>query len=72
MNKHVKTRKPSDADLDCNPMIGGSKGARAAGVSARELERSEGANTVEGDVENDTNRQGGIDKRTARSGKSRP
>jgi hypothetical protein len=72
MPKHRKTTKPSDQDLTCNPMIGGSKGAYRAGVRPRELEASEGVNTIEGDVENDTNAQGGINKSQARSGSSRP
>jgi hypothetical protein len=70
MSKHPKQKRPTDKDLEWNPMIGGAKGA--TGMSAEELEASEGSNTVEGDVENDTNPQGGIDKSTARSGRSRP
>jgi hypothetical protein len=72
MSKHPKTKTPSDADLKFNPMIGGSKGARAAGADAGELQASQGENTIEGDVENDTNPQGGIDKNDALSGTSRP
>lgn len=68
MSKHEKTDRPTDADLKNNPLIGGSKGTRAAGVTPDELEQAEGANTVEGDVENDTNPQGGIDKPGARGG----
>ena len=67
MQKHPKTSTPSDQDLTCNPMIGGSKGAYRAGVKGKELEADEGTNTVEGDVENDTNREGGIDKFTAKT-----
>ena len=73
MAKHLKTRTPSDKDLKENPLIGGSKGAWASGVSADELEASEGANTVEGDIGNDTTPQGGTRKADALSGKgSRP
>jgi hypothetical protein len=71
MQKHRKRLIPSDKDLDCNPMIGGSKGAYRAGVKAKELEDSQGVNTIEGDVENDTTAQGGIKKSEARSGSSR-
>jgi hypothetical protein len=60
--KHLKGSKPSDADLYRNPMIGGSKGAAMAQVTADDLEEFAGENTIEGDVENDTNAQGGIDK----------
>jgi hypothetical protein len=65
--KHRKTRKPSDADLKGNPLIGGSKGVTRAHVSPDELEDSQGTNTIEGDVENDTNAAGGIAKSTARN-----
>jgi len=64
MPKHLKSRRPTDADLRRNPFIGGSKGTTMAGVSPEELEELEGATTIEGDVENDTNPQGGIDKRS--------
>jgi hypothetical protein len=62
MPKHLKRSTPSDKDLQVNPQIGGSKGANMAGVTPDELEEFEGENTFEGDVENDTNPQGGIDK----------
>lgn len=62
MGKHSKTRRPSDADLKSNPLIGGSKGTTRAKITPHELEDSEGANTIEGDVANDANAQGGIDK----------
>jgi hypothetical protein len=68
MTKHFKTKTPSDLDLHVNPMIGGSKGATMAGVSAEDLEELQGANTIEGDLENDVNAQGGIDKDESRSG----
>src|SRR4051794_13600012 len=60
--KHLKGRNPSDADLYRNPMIGASKGAAMAQVTADDLEEFAGENTIEGDIENDTNAQGGIDK----------
>jgi hypothetical protein len=60
--KHFKTRRPNDKDLDQNPLIGGSKGVTMAHATPEDLEDAAGANTFEGDVENDTNRQGGIDK----------
>jgi len=61
-NKHFKPSKPSDVDLYRNPLIGGSKGATMAHVTPDELEEFEGVNTIEGDVENETNDAGGIDK----------
>jgi hypothetical protein len=72
MPKHRKSTTPSDKDLECNPLIGGSKGAYRAGARSKELEDSLGANTIEGDIENDTTPQGGIKKSWARSGRSRP
>jgi hypothetical protein len=68
MTKHFKTKTPTDLDLRVNPMIGGSKGATMAGASSEDLEELQGANTIEGDLENDVNRQGGIDKEESRSG----
>ena len=70
--KHQKTRKPTDADLTNNPLIGGSKGTTMAGVTPDELEEDQGVNTIEGDVENDTNAQGGIDKAVARNTGGKP
>jgi hypothetical protein len=55
--KHPKTAVPSDADLDGNPGIGTSKGM--TGIEDALL--VEGENTIEGDVENDTTPQGGVD-----------
>ena len=72
MPKHPKTKTPTDQDLVSNPMIGGSKGVARAGITADELEDFQGVNTMEGDVENDTNAQGGINKSWARSSRSRP
>lgn len=66
--KHPKTTKPSDADLKGNPLIGGSKGVARAQATPDELQALRGENTVEGDVENDTNPYGGIDKAQARNG----
>ena len=40
-----------------------------AGVTPDDLEASQGVNTLEGDVENDTNAQGGIDHRVSRGGR---
>lgn len=62
MAKHPKMKTPSDRDLVSNPLIGGSKGVVMSGASVDEVEALEGANTFEGDVENDTNPQGGLDK----------
>src|SRR3954465_9781332 len=72
MTKHPKTDKPSEADLKGNPLVGGSKGATMAGVSADEPAQSEGANTIEGDVENDPNRQGGVAKANSRNRRRSP
>lgn len=67
--KHIKTSRPNDSDLRGNPLIGGSKGATMAGISAGELEELTGETTIEGDVENDTNPHGGIDKPIKRAGR---
>jgi hypothetical protein len=61
-SKHPKLDRPTDADLMRNPLIGGSKGVTMAQASLDDLEELEGANTIEGDIENATNAQGGIDK----------
>jgi hypothetical protein len=71
-SKHPKQKKPTDADLRRNPLIGGSKGTIMAHVTPEELEQFEGVNTIEGDVENDTNPQGGIDKADARNARRGP
>ena len=65
MTTQPKTTTPTDADLKGNPMIGGSKGTTAAGVSADDLEADLDATTIEGDTANGTNPQGGIDKASA-------
>jgi hypothetical protein len=60
--KHFR-RRPGEVprdDLVDDPGIGQSKGARA-GKGDPDLIR--GQNTVEGDVENDTTPQGGVDPR---------
>jgi hypothetical protein len=57
-NKHLKTNVPSDADLKGNPGIGLSKGTTMAG---EDVETIEADSTVEGDVENETTPQGGVD-----------
>jgi hypothetical protein len=68
MTKHPKMKKPSDADLRDNPLIGGSKGTTLAGATADDLDDLQGANTIEGDLENDVNAAGGIDKSESRVG----
>ncbi|MCK1410894.1 hypothetical protein [Bradyrhizobium sp. 76] len=70
-NKKPKLYAPTEKDLHENPMIGGSKGATMAGISPDDLEDALGENTIEGDVENDVNAAGGIDKDVARSGARR-
>jgi hypothetical protein len=70
-NKHPKQQRPNDSDLRGNPLIGGSKGATMAGASADEVADAMGENTFEGDVEEDVNPQGGVDKQASRSGASR-
>ncbi len=62
-NKHPKLPRPTNVDLVRNPLIGGSKGMTMAQASLDDLQEIEGANTIEGDVENDTNALGGIDKK---------
>lgn len=69
MSKHLKRSNQHDKDLRSNPQIGGSKGATIAGATADELEEFQGENTFEGDVENDTNAQGGIDKPSRAQGR---
>jgi hypothetical protein len=68
MTKHPKSKTPSDVDIHTNPLIGASKGVTMAGVSSEELEAIQGVNTIEGDLENDTNAAGGIDKGVSRAG----
>jgi hypothetical protein len=61
-NLHPKTRIPSDKDLKRNPGIGASKGTIKGG-EVLEDEALDGDSTFEGDVENDTTAQGGINPR---------
>jgi len=70
-NKQPKLYTPTEKDLHDNPLIGGSKGASMAGISPDDLADVLGENTIEGDVENDVNIGGGIDKDVARSGSHR-
>jgi hypothetical protein len=65
-NKHIKTTVPTDADLKGNPGIGSSKGVTMSQSSSEDLEEIQGENTIEGDVENDTNPHGGVDKDAGR------
>ena len=55
-NKHMKTDTPTDADLKGNPGIGQSRGL--TGTDIRDIEAD---STVEGDTENETKLDGGID-----------
>jgi hypothetical protein len=59
-SKHPKTNPDERprSDLDVDPGIGRSKGSSMAGVDPRDLD---GGSTFEGDVENQTNREGGVD-----------
>lgn len=61
-NKHMKPRRPTEADLKGNPLIGGSKGLTRAQAQPEDLEALQGENTIPGDVENATNKEGGVDK----------
>ncbi|MBP0110089.1 MULTISPECIES: hypothetical protein [Bradyrhizobium] len=70
-NKQPKLYAPTEKDMRDNPLIGGSKGTKMAGISSDDLEDTFGENTIEGDVENDVNIGGGIDKDVARSGSPR-
>ena len=70
--KHFKLNRPTNVDLVRNPLIGGSKGTTMAGITPDELEEFAGANTFEGDIENDTNPQGGIDKAEVRDRRRGP
>jgi hypothetical protein len=60
--KHPKLNRPTNVDLVRNPLIGGSKGITMAQASAEDLEELQGANTIEGDVDNDAGLGGGIDE----------
>jgi hypothetical protein len=65
--KARQAEQADDADLYRNPLIGGPKGATMAQVTPEELEDFEGVNTFEGDIENNTNAQGGVDKAEVRN-----
>ena len=56
--KHLKTQNPTDADLKGNPGIGESKGTTMSGLDPALIEAD---STIEGDVDNETNREGGVD-----------
>ena len=60
-SKHPKDLSPDvprpPSDLDRNPGIGGSKGAFRTGEDPETIEAD---NTIEGDVENGINDQGGV------------
>ncbi|TPK95383.1 hypothetical protein FJ934_12040 [Mesorhizobium sp. B2-4-12] len=62
-NIHPKTRKVTDKDLKQNPGIGASRGTIKGGNLLDEDEELDGENTFEGDVENDTTPQGGVNPR---------
>ena len=57
-SKQPKTSVPTDADLKGDPGIGASKGATIAGEDPAEITAD---STFEGDVENETTREGGVD-----------
>jgi hypothetical protein len=60
-SKHPKLDHPTDIDLIRNPGIGSSKDVTMAQAHLDDLHDLQGENTFEGDLENDTNAQGGID-----------
>jgi hypothetical protein len=57
-SKQPKTRTPTDADLKGNPGIGSSKGTTIAGEDPEAIAAD---STFEGDVENETTPEGGVD-----------
>ncbi len=57
-SKQPKTRVPTDADLRGNPGIGGSKGTTMTGEDPDTIAAE---STFEGDVENETTPEGGVD-----------
>ena len=70
MNRHAKTNRPTDKDLNENPGIGASKGMNKGDDILDEDAELDGDNTFEGDVENDVTPQGGIDpNQTGRTNK---
>jgi hypothetical protein len=70
-SRHPKLNRPMNTDLVRNPMIGGSKGVTMAQASIEDLEALQGENTIEGDLENDTNSHGGIDEEPRHEPRSR-
>jgi hypothetical protein len=58
--KHSKTQpgQRPRSDLDVDPGIGRSKGSYMTGEDPKNLD---GGSTFEGDVENETTREGGVD-----------
>ncbi len=62
-SKQPKTRVPTDADLKANPGIGASKGTTIAGEDPDSIAAD---STFEGDVENETTREGGSRSRARR------
>jgi hypothetical protein len=68
-SKHPKTiaSERNRIDQRADPGIGASKGAFMTGEDPRQIE---GESTFEGDVENDTTREGGVDpKKLGRTNK---
>ena len=59
-NKHPKTQPQERprSDLQVDPGIGASKGTTMTGEDPRDLD---GGSTFEGDVANQTTREGGVD-----------
>ena len=57
-SKQPKTRVPTDADLKRNPGIGASKGTTMSGEDPDAIVAD---STFEGDVENETTPEGGVD-----------
>jgi hypothetical protein len=57
-SKQPKTRVPTDMDLKSNPGIGASKGTTMTGEDPESIQAD---STFEGDVENETTREGGVD-----------
>jgi hypothetical protein len=63
-SKHLKTDTPTDADLKGNPGIGTSKvesACRSKGMSGVDPADLQADSTFEGDVDNETKADGGID-----------
>ncbi|GJE27480.1 hypothetical protein [Methylobacterium organophilum] len=56
--KHLKTAHPSDADLKGDPGIGAAKGMTRSSGDPEDLQAD---STFEGDVENETTPEGGVD-----------